>query len=261
MRTFYFQYTGHKFLEGRRIWDYITEKNISFTHFVEPMCGACGVSLYNVLKLNNKLIDKQVHLNDHNTLLIQFLKDVQQDKLKSYLDHANDLYKDINKDTKKWYDFKKKSDKTLEEWVSLQLLTARVSMLDLKYKDRCVEEFIPITKFFQSVEVTDHDYKVVLDTYKDNSTALIYLDPPYLDSYNSDYSGYEKTTNETKRIPDNTEIYIKLLEFIKTCKCKVIMTINGNAMIRYIYDGYIRQDYAKTYGSLKKTTHLTIANF
>ncbi len=49
--------------------------------------------------------------------------------------------------------------------------------------------------------------------YKDNENGFIFLDPPYLDSYNASYDKYQdKNTDEKKKI-DNTNIYIDLLEY------------------------------------------------
>ena len=59
-----------------------------------------------------------------------------------------------------------------------------------------------------------------MNEYKDNKDAFLYLDPPYMDSYNGGYSSFQsKTYNDDLTIKDNTEMYIYLLEFLKDCKC------------------------------------------
>ena len=48
-----------------------------------------------------------------------------------------------------------------------------------------------------------------MNEYKDNKDAFIYLDPPYMDSYNGGYSNYHTTTyNNDLSVRDNTGIYI-----------------------------------------------------
>ena len=51
--------------------------------------------------------------------------------------------------------------------------------------------------------------------YKDNENAFIYLDPPYLDSYNASYSKYQdKHTEEENNIIDHAK-YILIYQNIK----------------------------------------------
>ncbi len=53
-----------------------------------------------------------------------------------------------------------------------------------------------------------------MNEYKDNKDAFLYLDPPYMDSYNGGYSSFHsKTYNDDLSVNDNTDMYIYLLEF------------------------------------------------
>ena len=44
--------------------------------------------------------------------------------------------------------------------------------------------------FLNKATITNNDYLKVFDKYKDNENAFLYLDPPYMDSYNANYSIY-----------------------------------------------------------------------
>ncbi len=75
-----------------------------------------------------------------------------------------------------------------------------------------------------------------MNEYKDNKVAFLYVDPPYMDSYNAGCNSYNtKTYNNDLSIKDNTEMYVFLLEFSKDCKCKIIFSINNCALNIYIY--------------------------
>ena len=89
--------------------------------------------------------------------------------------------------------------------------------------------------------------------YKDNEKAFIYLDLPYVNSYNQSYKNYnqnnESKINNNNIVVDSTEIYIDILEYLENSKCKIIFNINSNAITRHIYKDYIKVDYSSCYSS------------
>ena len=94
------------------------------------------------------------------------------------------------------------------------------------------------------------DYRIA-----DLHCAFLYLDPPYMDSFNGGYTHYHTTNyNEDLSVKDNTEMYIFLLEYLKNCKCKVLFSINDNSLTNYLYKDYIKETYNHKYA----TTHLNI---
>ena len=63
---------------------------------------------------------------------------------------------------------------------------------------------------------TNNDFREVMNEYKENEDAFLYLDPPYMDSYDAGYSSHQnKNYNSDLSVKDNTEMYIFLLEFLK----------------------------------------------
>jgi len=78
----------------------------------------------------------------------------------------------------------------------------------------------PIEKYILDNSIkTNVDYKEILDLYKNDENAFLFLDPPYLFS---DNSGYLQQNEET----DMTHIVVYLKEYSETCKCKVMLIIN-----------------------------------
>jgi site-specific DNA-adenine methylase len=100
------------------------------------------------------------------------------------------------------------------------------------------------------------DFKTVLNILKDNERGFVFLDPPYLSSDNSKYYGNIKIANKT--VVDNTGIFIDILNFFKTAKCKVMLVINKNAINEYIMNGYIKYNYSKNYGTTGKNDCLMV---
>ena len=109
-----------------------------------------------------------------------------------------------------------------------------------------------------------------MEEYKDNEKAFIYLDPPYLNSFNGNYDQYNTSIDENNIIIDNTKIYIDILDYLKNSKCKILFSINSNSITRHLYKDYIKVDYSSVYSSThiknKKTSKnkeniLLISNF
>ena len=110
-----------------------------------------------------------------------------------------------------------------------------------------------------------------MEKYKDNEDAFIYLDPPYLESYNAGYNKYEKSIETDGTIIANTKIYIDILNYLKNSKCKILFSINKYYITEHIYKDYINKSYNKNYAftilnsdkkTIKKNTNiLIIANF
>jgi site-specific DNA-adenine methylase len=129
--------------------------------------------------------------------------------------------------------------------------------------------------FSNKTIITNEDYLHIIDKYKDNENAFLYLDPPYLDSYNSGYGTYQnKSHDENLKIIDNTEMFIKFLDILKNGKCKILFSINDCALTNYLYKDYIKEAYNHKYqhshlnikklneGKKKKNTNvLIISNF
>ena len=110
-------------------------------------------------------------------------------------------------------------------------------------------------KFSNKTIITNEDYLHIIDIYKDNENSFLYLDPPYLDSYNSGYGTYQnKSHDENLKIIDNTEMFFKILDILKNGKCKILFSINDCALTNYLYKDYIKETYNHKY----QHSHLNI---
>ena len=63
-----------------------------------------------------------------------------------------------------------------------------------------------------------------------------------------------------KFIIDNTKIYIDILDFFKNSKCKILFSIDNNAITNYLYKDYIKQDYLKNCDTTKIRKMMKIKN-
>jgi hypothetical protein len=116
--------------------------------------------------------------------------------------------------------------------------------------------------FFSKKIDSNEDFKIKMEEYKNDESAFIFVDPPYFDSDNSYYGDYSTKTGNDNVIKDNTGMYSYLAEYIKICKCKIMIVVNNNELMTYIFKNYIKSTYNITYQICsKKTTHLVITNY
>lgn len=256
--TFYFAYTGSKRLDHKFYVNYIDLTNIKT--IVEPFCGSSAFS-FNMSQSNNTY---EYHLNDNDTNLINFLNEViKRNGIKYYVDKVNKIgLPSNNKEYKKNCD-----DKDIGYYYSHRIYGTRPQMKPIDAK-RCtvnLDKYKKIDEFYlnQKIKLTCDDYKKILEQYKDDENAFVYLDPPYFNSFNGHYTDFnDHKTNDDKMLCDNTIMYIDILNYLKTSKCKIFMIINKNAITDYIYKDYKKGEYDKLYQFVKnKTKHLIITNY
>ena len=95
----------------------------------------------------------------------------------------------------------------------------------------------------------------MFEVYKDDEDAFLFLDPPHLYSDNSTYASQIRET-------DMTQIVVDILEYLRVCKCKVMLVINKLNILSYLFSDYIKGEYEKIYQlSKKKAMHLIICNY
>ena len=112
------------------------------------------------------------------------------------------------------------------------------------------------------MNISNDDYKLCMDKFKDDTNAFLFCDPPYFGSDNTDYNSHGSRVDKNNKIIDNTEIFVYLSQYIKNCKCKIMIVINDNALLRFLFDGYIKKTYNKIYQLVKnKDTLMVITNY
>ena len=234
--------------------------------FVEPFCGTAIIS-YNLYNTNNI----KCHINDIDHFRIDFYnkcKDI------NYIKEVNDTIQNIkNKDDYyKIVDSKNLTNNkcNFNTYIYSKLISAfRPGLYDENRKKKIINDNWAI--FLNDNIITNDNFKNIMELYKDNEKAFIYLDPPYLNSYNASYITYQNDYSDDNTKVDNTKIYIDILYYLKNSKCKILMSINNNAIINYIYTDFIKNNYHHNYGychnnesGIKKSnneTILIISNF
>ncbi len=260
---FFFPYIGNKWDESKNIYKHICLDDIET--IIEPFCGSCSFSVYGFVKLG--VNDKKYILNDIDSNLINFIKDVKKGELKNYIDNCNSEAQKYYDDIKLWHIARKKKElKCGYEWFNIKRLSRGNMLKDFSYKNKenkhkeiDYHNYKLQESFFKSenVSLENEDYLKILEKYKNDESVLLFLDPPYIDSYNALYCGFTDT-NHSYDI-DNTKMYVDIINFIKTCKCKVAMVINENALTRYLFNDYIIDSYEKVYQlTKKKSRHIIV---
>lgn len=253
---------------------YLGNKKDDYKHFehllpndaktiVEPFCGTfavCRMHYYDTQKY-------KVHINDISSEIIELLNLVKNDyeKFKLFMNCSKMYIKQIV-EKNRGYGSRKDVDIFLKHIVDISeplqtyFFKSFVCRGIVKHVANC--GYDDLNKFLQEVTITQKNYSEILEQYKNDETAFLFVDPPYFNSDNTQYTAFTENLDCDKNILDNTKMYVDLSKFIKICKCKIMIIVNENYLMHYIFDGYIKGTYRKQYSvSKKNTTHLIICNY
>jgi site-specific DNA-adenine methylase len=254
--NFYFSYYGNKRKEVAHF------NNIDFDKYdiiIEAFAGSGAVSRW--LYICKGLKNKTYILNDTDTEYINFLKYVKENGSSKLYDYANETLKDMTKE--KWRAITNKKDKTPEEYFFSRKATILGGMYPLRIEGKEFKKReIDNDEFFKAPNVilTNEDYKTVIGEYINNPKVLIFFDPPYLESYNAEYSINEKQ-GYGETIVDNTSYYIDILKMMSKATAGILMIINSNSLMDYVYRDYIKKTYDYVYQIAKtKVRHHIVGN-
>ena len=247
---FYMSYAGNKRNECKELYDMIDFRNCKI--FIEPFAGSCAVSYYTWLKQPNlKFI-----LNDENKYLKEMfilLKD--EEKIDKFHNDYKELMKDIDKEK---YNIICKKDDILSWYIKNKIYSIRAGLFPLKLSNTLIESNLrayPIYQFFKNADIdfTTGDGVILLDEYKNNKEAVIFIDPPYINTCNQFYD-YQKLTR------NNIYEYLSIND-INLFDCLIYGIFENNWIIKLLFNDKIKYSYDKKYEcSKKKTTHLIISN-
>jgi site-specific DNA-adenine methylase len=257
MNHFYFPYLGNKFHESKeQKLDPFIEKLKNTTppleYIVEPFCGIFGFSRYCfdsmffpnakyfLADIDKTLIDFTNECKGCN----QIIYDLKQIRLDNKTEPAAmkavfDKYPRL--------DYAKKL---------IRMLVAGTRGYPTRDKSFKKYDYTKLNNFINANPLVLQDYTKTLEQFKNNERALVYLDPPYFRSFNSDYKTF------TKDKIDISKLMIDILDFIQSCKCKVMFIINDDPIIKRLFKDYVKGTYEKMYAiQKKKGNHLIITNF
>jgi hypothetical protein len=205
------------------------------TIFIELFCGSALISK----TLHDERNKKQFHINDIDTYRIDFYNNMKNEKKRDELFELESIIKEKGKEEYIKYVDKDKND-YWDYVISKRIFSFRYGL----YPSTKNIVVTPIgenwAKFLNTAKFTNQDDKDIIEMYKDNENGFLYIDPPYLDSYNANYNSYSnKQIDDENNVIDNTHIYVDLLEYFKNCKCKILFSINENYLSKYLYKDYI----------------------
>lgn len=250
------KWVGGKRKEIKYFKKYIPE----FETYIEPFIG--GGALYWELE------PKKAVINDINKHLINFYETLRDDyfvlhsQLQEYINTKDYYYEIINKLNNKLY-----NDKIEQACIFYYLnRTAFSGMWRVNSKgkfntsygsyktDTYKELSNEYCNLLSNTEIYNGDYINVMNTYKEDDNAFIFLDPPYMDC-DTLYTDDQSFEN----------IYKNIFEFIKTCKCKVMLVVKENEYIKNLFNNYIIDQYGVAYRNNANSklyhNHLIITNY
>lgn len=243
---FFFGWFGNKRNEYKYIEKYIVDNNIKT--IIEPYCGSCSVSYCISKQYPGKF---KYILNDIDKDLYYLLT-----KTKDPLER-NILNDTINEDIKK---IKNKVDYLnltgFNRWfihrkyynIRPGLYPENKTMKEINFND------IPIVDFLENenIDILNIDGVDLIEKYKDDESALIIIDPPYIDTCNDFYC-------------NNTGLNVYqyfYMNALNSFKSKIILVLENIWVIDLLFKPYIRETFGKLYQpTKKKTEHIIITNY
>lgn len=248
---FFIAYAGNKRNEVESLYNEIKDKLDNIEYIIEPFCGSSAFSYYLSTKHPKKF---KYILNDNNKHLIN-LYDVgsKEEELDKLILKLNEFSKDNNKEK---YNKIIKEDK-FENWFyknKLYCLRPGFYPSDIKRQKTNFSNIkkVPIIKFLmeEDIELYEEMGEDIIELYKNNTKALIFIDPPYLNSCNDFY--LDSKVNIYEYLSINT---------IDKMEATILLCLENNWIIKLLFNNFIKSFYNKQYEySKKNTTHLIISN-
>lgn len=247
MSRFFFSWYGNKRLELGHVDAAVDLRK--FKTIVEPFAGSAALSL----EAWARGLRPRFVVNDRDPHLVAFLRRVRDgglDALNAWARarctpdawkvlHAKGGEQSVEADYYRW--------RVRGSLGRIQLPTRWPSLA----KSTRLEES---ERFFQSdlVGITAEDWLACANRYRDDPSALVFLDPPYFSSFNQGYFGFAKGHDDHGVSVDNTEVYIAIRDFMLSCRCAVVLITNANALLSDLYRPWVREIYPKRYAGAVK---------
>jgi hypothetical protein len=250
MNHFLISYEGNKRSEMPEIYKHLELNNIK--NIVEPFGGTCAFSYY-VWK-NNKEKNINYYLNDNSVMTYGIYDFIKTNTVEEITQKINENIKIINKDNYK--EILKKKDLSFLEFIALNkhsrgtIRLYRETKKDFKLNKNQIE-FITFIKL-NNVIISNNDWAQIFKN-NNNDETLIFLDPPYILSYNLFYNNLKKEDNVYEFFHINK---------LNTHKAKILLVLEKIWLNEILFKDFIKFEYDKLYQTSKrKSKHIIISNF
>lgn len=238
---FLIPYFGNKREEVELIYDTIKHKINNKSIIIEPYCGTSAISYYIWTKHPNlKFI-----INDNNKYIYELYNIIKdQEKLNKLYFDLLELYDRIK--TKEEYNELKKEDTLINYLYLNKVYSIRAGLYPTnKMVNRTTFDTIlnaPIIEFIRNanIEILNKDAIELIEEYKDNKHAMLFIDPPYL---NTDNRYYKEPSFKIYEYVNNNN-FMKMNALFIFC-------LNNNWILDLLFKYFIKVEYDKKYQTTK----------
>lgn len=244
-------YYGNKRREVKIIYDQLN-LNDDIKYIVEPFCGTFALSYYISLQHPNKYT---YILNDNHPRLIELIElSKNEEEFNKFIDKVKNIVYDESYDKNKHNETRRNINNDLESYFIINTFyNVRVGCFPIikninydKMKIKPVLNFIRNEKFI----LTCKDAVEIYDEYKDREDSIIFLDPPYYNTWNN--YGNKSNTDIYKYLYDND---------FNLNKAHIIIVVDKHWTMEALFKNYIVSDHNIEYQARHtKTKHILISN-
>lgn len=248
---FYMAYTGNKRTEVKEIYENLNFDNIDT--IIEPFCGSQSMSYYISTQQPKKF---KYIFNDNNIYLIEMFNIMKDDdKIIEFENKINELLQYINYEKEKYKEIVKQQN--IYSWFignKFYQIRPYLFPIDKKIlKKKWSLKNCDIYNFYKNEDIEFYcmDWLIFFEKYKNNSNALMLLDPPYLSTSNDFY--HDASTNIYEYFYNNE---------ISKYESKIYLILENIWIIELLFRKFIIKEYNKQYNGFRKktTTHIIISN-
>lgn len=250
---FVFAYSGNKRNEMIEINKDINLENVET--IIEPFCGSGAFSFYTARDSSKKY---KYILNDANKNLIELFEICKDPcKLKDFERIVNDIAEGLDKEK---YNMIKSKEDVVSYYIANKVYKRVVGLFPNDYKYKYIDMHkCPFVDFIRNeqVSLSSVNGTVLLDEYKNDKTAFIFCDPPYLMSNNGFYD--KSDDNIYENIYENV-YHNNVNEY----KCKILFCLESNWLVDLLFSKFKnKRTFDKKYtGLIKRVCKFTnITNY
>jgi site-specific DNA-adenine methylase len=217
-KTFLFSYFGNKDRECKEIYNFLEKYVNECDTFIEPFGGSFAFIRY---LINNKKINKKYIVNDNDNLLIKCYNEYKNEETNEENNkRLLELYEECKNDKTKYKEFVKVKEvpnhilKHVYYNIRPGLFPSANRVVNMTNNINRIKNFTN----YKDVTFVCGDGFDLIEKYKDDEKAILFLDPPFLLSCNSYYSD-----SQIERV-------IELLKNFNKYKCLILLTLGNHIL-------------------------------